>query len=76
MKKNYNYRIYLLISLISLFVGGLLSMLGTGIDSEGCALVAFIFFSIAVIMVALEEFFSLRPNVAKKLKSLFLIWKK
>lgn len=43
---------------------------------EMVSLVAFASFTIAVIMVAIEEFLSLRPNALKKLKSLFSIWKK
>lgn len=76
MGKIYNYRVYLLISLISLFSGGLSSMFRVDNNSEKFALVAFIFFTIAVTIVALEEFFFLRPTIAKKLKSISRIWKK
>lgn len=76
MKNIYNYRVYLLISLISLFLGGLSSLLRVDINPEKFALVAFVFFTIAVIMVAFEEFISLRPNAIKKFKSLSRIWKK
>lgn len=76
MKIIYNYRFYLLISLISLFIAGLLSMFRVDSSTESFALVAFIFFSIAVAVVAFEEFFYARPNALKKIKSLSRIWKK
>jgi hypothetical protein len=76
MKKILDYRVYLLISLISLFIGGLSNLFHQNMDSETFALIAFIFFTIAVVMVAFEELFSIRPTAAKKIKSLSRIWKK
>lgn len=76
MKIILNYRIYLFISLISLFLNGLLSLFRPSRDPERFAIIAFISFAIAVAIAALEEFFSSRPNNAKKLKSLFRRWKK
>lgn len=61
---------------MSMLIACLLNIFQGDTDSEKFAIVAFSFFTIAVIMVALEEFFSLNPNIAKKLKSLFRIWKK
>ena len=59
-----------------MFIGGLLNILQGDTDSETFALVAFYFFTIAVVVVALEELFSSRPNIPKKLKSLSRRWKK
>jgi len=76
MKNIYNYRVYLVISLISLFTGSLQNMLRIDSGSEKFALAAFYFFVIAVVIVAFEEFFSSRPHLAQKIKSLSRIWKK
>lgn len=76
MKRIYNYRIYLVISLISLFAGGLLNVLSIDTDSEKFALLAFYFFTIAVVIAAFEELISSRPYIAKKIKLLSRIWKK
>ena len=76
MKKIYNYRVYLLVSLTSLLLGGLSNIIQGDSDSETFALIAFVFFTIAVAIVAIDEFFVSRPNVLKKLRSISLVWKK
>lgn len=72
----YNYKLYLVISLASLCIGLLCSMLGIDNGSELFALIAYISFAFAVGVVAIEELFSTRPRVAKKIKSFFFKWKK
>jgi len=76
MKNIYSYRVYLLISLMSLLTGVLLNVFQGDTDSEKFALVAFFFFSTAVVVVAFEELFSSRSSVMKKIKSFSRIWKK
>lgn len=76
MKNIYNYRVYLIISLMSLFIGGLLNIFQDDARSEKIALIALFFFTIAVVIVAFEQLPFARPNIIKKIKSLLLIWKK
>ena len=76
MKSIYNYQVYLAISLISLFTGCLLNIFRIDTYSEKLALVAFSFFTIAVVIVAFEELFSSRPGIVKKIKFFFRRWKK
>lgn len=76
MKNIYNYRVYLIISLTSLFVGGLLNIFQDDARSEKIALIALSFFTIAVVIVAIEQLPFAKPNIIKKIKSLLLIWKK
>jgi hypothetical protein len=59
-----------------MLIGGLLNIFQGDTDSEKFALVAFSFFTVAVVVVAFEELFSSRPSVIKKIKSLSRIWKK
>ncbi len=76
MKNIYSYRVFLLISLISLLIGGLLNIFQGDADSEKFALVAFSFFTIAVVVIAFEELSSPRASIIKKIKSLSQIWKR
>lgn len=76
MKNIYNYRVYLVISLTSLFIGGLLNIFQDDTRSEKIALIALSFFTIAVVIVAIEQLPFVSPNIIKKIKSRLFIWKK
>lgn len=77
LKNIYNYRWYLTISLISLLGGCVLNVLQLDvISSETFAIVAFFFFTVAVVLVALEEFPASRKNIVKKIKPFLRVWKK